>query len=81
MSPILNFLGLYQVNHADGFSANFLKNMCIYAQGTCNYVLSYLANEHFDEEDLERERVYFGHFPSGSSLKTWVHMNQIVDTQ
>jgi len=80
LKPILKVFGVYEAQDPASFGVKALRILCIYSQGTCNQIMTYFANEHFEEEDLERERVYFGHFPAGSSLRTWEHMNQIVDT-
>ena len=81
LSPILNSFGLYEVQGTNALGTKGLKYLCFYAQSACNSLIGLIANEHFDEEDLERERVYFGHYPAGSSFKNWVFMNQIVDTE
>ena len=38
-----------------------------------------MSNKNFDHDDNDRVRVYWNHYPAGTSYGNWIHMDKVVE--
>jgi hypothetical protein len=49
---------------------------CAYNKPACDYFMTYIASTTNHHSDYERSKIYFGHYPKGSSIRTWLYLYQ-----
>lgn len=49
---------------------------CAYNKPACDYVMTFIASTTNEHSDYERTKIYFGHYPKGSSIRTWHYLYQ-----
>jgi hypothetical protein len=93
-SPLFNFLGhnaniyfielilkrfhIYEVFPANWLNEGFFKYVCQYFPKFCRLGNYLLADYDPTQNDDMASKVYFGHFPSGSSVRQAAHFAQQV---
>jgi len=66
-------LGLFEIYPANFINSNLFKTVCLVAHDICKFGDSLMADQNPDLNDEVAAKVYFGHYPSGSSLKDLDH--------
>jgi len=46
----------------------------VYLKPIGDYVLTFIATTTNEHSDYERSKVYFGHYPKGSSIRCWHYL-------
>ena len=81
---IINFfkaVKAFDIFPADWFNSNLLKNLCFISNDICKQIVKVAADSDPDINDVTATKVFFGHFPSGSSLKCAEHFTQLALAQ
>lgn len=73
----LTFFSMDEFLPSTWFSQNFIKLLCYLNPSVCNFVDAMFSDIDPSSNDKLAEKVFFGHFPSGSSLKAINHFAQI----
>ena len=68
-----NFLGLYEFFPANWLSTGSMRMICGIVPQLCQQSLYLISDEDTSLLDEARSQVYFGHYPSGTSLRTLDH--------
>lgn len=68
----------YEVFPANWLNSGFMKSLCALLFDVCVLGQKLFADMSTEANDQTATQVYFGHFPSGSSLKQLQHFGQIV---
>ena len=70
----------FPVDRVDYSSHVFWKNVGIsfggYMPGLTNFFMSHMAEETHIYNDPDRNKVYFGHYPAGSSYNSFAYIGQ-----
>lgn len=49
---------------------------CAYGKPGCDWMMTQIATTTNEHSDYERTKIYFGHYPKGSSIRTWLYLYQ-----
>jgi len=52
-----------------------LSVACMYSEYLCNIGIRNIAASTTEFHDRERTRIFFGHYPAGSSVRCWQHIH------
>lgn len=78
LQPELEFLGVHSVFGVD-FVSKTISRGCGVFTSVCEYLTYFFCTNTIDPVNYEKFRVYMGHYPSGSSLQSLVHLGQFVE--
>jgi hypothetical protein len=73
ISKTFRKLKIYEVYPANFVNSGLFKTLCLVAPDICKLAESIMADTNPDLNNKIATQVYFGHYPSGSSLKTMEH--------
>ena len=59
------------------FEKSFKYN-CGYVLAICDYPTLFIAQNTTEFNDPERSKVFYAHYPSQSSFKAWVYIDQMI---
>jgi len=71
----LNQFGIYDFYPATWLNSNFVKILCTTIHDLCNVLAMITSDQNPQLNNETASKVYFSHFPSGSSLKEVDHFN------
>lgn len=74
-------LGLNEIFESDFFTKELTKILCGTIPQICQFGAKIVADADPNVDDSKAARVYFGHFPSGSSTKCLEHFSQLYNSQ
>lgn len=75
---VQEMFGIYNIEF---YIQKFLMFFCGFFTETCEIGIGFFVSETIKPLDLQRLKVYFGHYPVGTSNKSWVHWAQIYLTK
>ena len=76
--PVLHALGIQELFSAS--QTRFLPELCGHFTGICQYFIHYVATTTSKPLDFDRFRAYFGHYPAGAGLKSFLHFGQMIES-
>lgn len=71
IEPLVKPFGLWETLPEDGPFVMPLAFGCRYSTWLCDLGVHIVSDSNTDSHDPERKKVYFGHYPSGSSIRNW----------
>jgi hypothetical protein len=74
MDPLVKPFKLFKT-FDEGWFTRFVMNPCMYWQWWGDIGGTRVAWSTSEYHDWERTKVFYGHYPSGSSIRCWQHMN------
>lgn len=75
MDPLVHPLRLWETFGDENPLTKYFQVVCMYSQKLCNLGIQTVADANVEPHDRERVKVYFGHYPSGSSIRAWQHIH------
>jgi len=73
ISTTMKNLNLYEISQANIISSGFIRTGCLLVPDACKLMEFMLADSNPDINSVIAVQTYFGHYPSGSSLKELEH--------
>jgi hypothetical protein len=73
-SGLVDFLGAHEFAKTDAILGKGIKYVCGYMPDLCEFVNSYISQTTNEYNDPERMKVFFSHYPAGSSFKAWSYI-------
>lgn len=72
----LHGLNIYEVYPANWFNSGLFKTVCVLLPDICKFGDQMMADKNPELNSVDATKVYFSHYPSGSSLKEVEHFAQ-----
>lgn len=76
-APILQSIGFYQI-FDQRFSYILYTLFCGFDTDTCLYDFAFVTTQTVKPINYDGFRVFWGHYPAGSSIKCLMHFSQIL---
>jgi lysosomal acid lipase/cholesteryl ester hydrolase len=72
---LISILGMTEFYKAEAFFFGYgFKYVCGYVPSFCEWAMTFIAQTTNEFNDKERMKVFFSHYPAGSSYKAWSYI-------